>query len=79
MDLQEVRLSDAARTPDWIATDYDNQATPSAYMTTTSTASPSAFVTLFNVEDSNYAPTTAVMLRRGEWFNSSGIRQPFSF
>ena len=65
--IDEVRVSDIARSFGWITTEYNNE------------SSPSTFETMGSVETDIYAPTTPQLLRHGEWFDSTGTRQPFMF
>jgi murein DD-endopeptidase MepM/ murein hydrolase activator NlpD len=67
----EVRLSNIARSAGWIGTEYNNE------------SSPSTFLTLGSLENSNYAPTLTQVLRHGQFFGTvgseSGNLQPFTW
>jgi hypothetical protein len=67
--IDEVRISNIARSPGWIQTEYNNEATPSAFFTES------------NVETDIYAPTLSQLLRHGQFFGTQGAEsgsiQPF--
>jgi hypothetical protein len=64
-DIDEVRISNIVRSPGWITTEYQNQSTPSSYLTEDV------------VETDIYAPTLDKVLGHMNWFNSEGAEQPF--
>jgi murein DD-endopeptidase MepM/ murein hydrolase activator NlpD len=70
--LQEIHLSNVALSPGWITTEYNNQATPSAFETFSST-----------IENNIYAPKLTQVLRHGQFFGNvgqeSGVMQPFTW
>jgi len=66
--MDETRVSLSADTPGWISTEYNNENSPSTFVT--DTASP---------ETKLYAPTLDKLMKHGEWFDSTGTKQPFVF
>ncbi len=65
--IDELEFSNSVRSPGWIATQYNNQ------------NSPGTFYSLGSVETDRYAPTLAELMGHGEWFDSTGTKQPFNF
>lgn len=65
--LDEARISNSVRAASWIATEYNNQ------------NSPSTFYTLGSEETYIYAPTNAELMRHGKFFDSRGSEQPFAY
>ncbi len=64
--IDEARLSNVARSADWIATEYNNQ------------NSPGTFYTVGSEETKVYAPLPAELMRHGKFFDTRG-EQPFVF
>ena len=63
--LDEIRISNSARTSGWIATEYNNESSPSTFYTLGSTNDiPSGT----SVETKAYAPTNDQLMRHGQWF-----------
>ena len=65
--IDEVRLSNIVRSAGWIQTEYNNE------------SAPGSFYSVGNEETSIYAPTLSQLMRHGEWFDSTGTVQPFTF
>ena len=70
--VEELRISNIARSQGWISTEYNNYSSPSSFYTLSGT-----------VETDAYAPTLGQLLRHGEFFGTqgseSGVRQPFTW
>jgi len=70
--IDEVEISSGMQTAGWIGTEYNNQHSPGP--------GGGGFVSsLGSVETDIYAPTMDKVLGHGEWFDSTGTRQPFVF
>lgn len=65
--MDEFRISNIARSIDWVVTTY------------TTANDPSSFYSLGTEENKNYAATPDKTMRHGQFFNSSGVIQPFVF
>ena len=66
--LDEVRVSNVARAPGWVYTEYQNENAPSSFIQVNNT-----------LETNIYAPTLAQLMKHGQWFDSEGVKQPFTF
>ena len=63
--MDEVRLSKSARSSGWVATEYNNESSPSTFYTLGSTDDvPSGS----SAETKAYAPTMDQLMRHGKWF-----------
>ena len=65
--IDEMRVSNAVRSADWIETEYRNH------------NSPSTFHTLGSQETYIYAPLMPEIMRHGKFFDSRGAEQPFAY
>ncbi len=70
--LDEMRISNYVNSPGWIQTEYNNQSNPGP-------GSGDFIEPLGNEETKIYAPTLAQLMRHGQFFNTQGQIQPFTF
>lgn len=65
--MDEIRVSNTARSANWAITEYNNQVTPSN------------FYTVGSEETKAYAPANSELMRHGKFFDGRNAEQPFVF
>ncbi len=70
--VDELEIYNGVLSAGWLKTEYNNQSSPGP--------GGGGFVSsLGSVETNIYAPTLGQLMRHGQWFNSEGQVQPFTF
>jgi hypothetical protein len=74
-NMDEVRISNAIRSSDWIKTDYNNQSSPSTFYSIGSReASPITFVELISFTATNYSGLVQLQWKTGYEVDNLGFR-----